>query len=194
VTIAACYVTPEGVVLGADSTTSAMLAGGFHYFNYSQKVFEIGNPGEGTLGIVTWGLAGIDTHSFRTLLALLHDGFKGNRPKTVQEVASRWIDQIWKLYEPRTTRCKALNAKEAYDPLTVPADPAARTKQEEDEFTQLKRGLVLGFFLGGHVPATRTPQAFSISRSALGEAQPRIFRCLEFCRGTQHDQKVDVWV
>jgi hypothetical protein len=37
VTIAACYVTPEGVVLEADPTASLMLApGGFHYFNYNQ--------------------------------------------------------------------------------------------------------------------------------------------------------------
>jgi hypothetical protein len=53
VTIAVCYVTPEGVVLGAASAT---LPGGFHYFNFNQKVFEIGEPGRGTLGIATWGL------------------------------------------------------------------------------------------------------------------------------------------
>jgi hypothetical protein len=143
-TIAACFVTPEGIVLGADSTASAMLDGGFHYFNYNQKVFEIGKPGEGTLGIVTWGLGGIGACSHRTLLAELHDGFKSKPPKTVLEVATRWADHVWKVYVPVTARCRDLNSKKPYDPLAVLPDPASRTKAEEDEFAKLKRGLVLG--------------------------------------------------
>jgi 20S proteasome alpha/beta subunit len=39
VTIAVCYISPEGVVLGADSTTT--YAPHIH-FNNSQKLFEIG--------------------------------------------------------------------------------------------------------------------------------------------------------
>jgi hypothetical protein len=56
VTIAACYVSPKGIVLGADSTTTYTVTGGAHYLNHSQKLFEIGK--DGTLGIVTWGLGG----------------------------------------------------------------------------------------------------------------------------------------
>jgi hypothetical protein len=35
VTIATCYVSPEGVVLGADSTSTVGTPGNFHYFNYA---------------------------------------------------------------------------------------------------------------------------------------------------------------
>lgn len=55
-TIAACYLSSEGVVLGADSTTTMYVSapgphptGGEHHFNFAQKVFQIGS--EGTLGI-----------------------------------------------------------------------------------------------------------------------------------------------
>jgi hypothetical protein len=172
-TIAACYATAEGVVLGADSTASAMLAGGFHYFNFHQKVFEIGNPGEGTLGVATWGLGSIGAHSHRTLTALLHDGFKHKRPKTVEEAATQWADQVWAVYTPETKRCTELNAKKHYDPLAAPPNPAARTKAEEDEFTQLKRGLVLGFYIGGRLPSARVPEAFRLSFDPLsGKPSP----------------------
>ena len=51
-TIAACYVRPEGIVLGADSTTS--FYGGIHYYNHNQKIFELGEK-DTTFGIMTWG-------------------------------------------------------------------------------------------------------------------------------------------
>jgi hypothetical protein len=57
VTIAACYVSPEGIVLGADSASTYAFPTGHHHFNYGQKLFEIGT--ESTLGIVTWGLGGL---------------------------------------------------------------------------------------------------------------------------------------
>ena len=57
-TIAMCAVMPEGVVLGADSTSSLFHdSTGFHYFNHNQKIFEVGE--NSTLGIVTWGMGGI---------------------------------------------------------------------------------------------------------------------------------------
>jgi hypothetical protein len=57
-TIAICSLTPEGVVLGADSTASFMVPeGGFHYLNFNQKLFQIGE--DSTLAALTWGLAPI---------------------------------------------------------------------------------------------------------------------------------------
>jgi len=55
-TIAACYVSPEGIVLGADSTASFNF-GAMHYYNHNQKLFELGDGS--TLGIVTWGLGSL---------------------------------------------------------------------------------------------------------------------------------------
>ena len=44
-TIAACYLSPEGVVFGADSTTTI----GDHHFNFGQKIFELGDGGSGAI-------------------------------------------------------------------------------------------------------------------------------------------------
>lgn len=60
-TIAVCYVSQEGVVLGADSTTTY----GTHHFNNSQKLFEVGE--DSTLAMVTWGLGGLHVNSYRTM-------------------------------------------------------------------------------------------------------------------------------
>lgn len=161
-TIAACYVTPEGVVLGADSTASAMFTSGFHYFNYNQKVFEIGEPGLGTLGVVTWGLADYGTQSHRTIFALLNDFIADNRPKTIKEIADKLIDLAWTAFDPLLLRLRQLNTKKAFDQSATAPDPAARTRDEEEEFEKLKRGLVLGFCIGGYLPPRRIPEAFSI--------------------------------
>jgi hypothetical protein len=167
VTIAACFVTPEGIVLGADSTASTMLKGGFHYFNYNQKVYEIGEPGKGTLGIVTWGLGGLGSLSHRTVIAQFHDGIARKPAKNVKELAERWTDHVWAEYSPLLQTCQGLNIKKPYDPATNPPDPAARTEAEEQEFEQLKRGLVLGFFIGGYILPSRIPEAFSINFDPL---------------------------
>jgi hypothetical protein len=123
VTIAACYVTPEGVVLGADSTASAMLTGGFHYFNYNQKVFEVGDPGTGTLGIATWGLGALGPLSHRTIVATFGDDLKARKPKDMKEVADRWIDMVWAHYQPLLARCLALNHKSGHSIKTFRRAP-----------------------------------------------------------------------
>jgi hypothetical protein len=172
VTIAVCYVTQEGVVLGADSTASATLPGGFHYFNFNQKVFEIGESGRGTLGIATWGLGAVGDVSHRTLLAQLGDQLRAQPPTNVLQAATRWADHVWAAYEPLTKRCLDLNAKAPFDPNDS-TNPAARTKTEEEEFQILKRGLVLGFFLGGYLPPQRVPEAYVIAFDPLqGKPSP----------------------
>jgi hypothetical protein len=115
VTIAACYVTPEGVVLGADSTASLMLSpGGFHYFNYNQKLFELGDLNTGTLGVVTWGLSGLGETSYRTLFSLFSEDIRKKPPKDVAEVAGRWVDKFWTEYLPVIKPCQALNGKKNF--------------------------------------------------------------------------------
>jgi len=77
-TIAAAYLTSEGVVLGADSTTTitqATVAGNAvaQLFNHAQKVFEIGPPKQGRLALCTWGAGAAGALSHRTVAALLGD-------------------------------------------------------------------------------------------------------------------------
>jgi hypothetical protein len=68
VTMAACYLSPEGLVLGADSTSTYANSNGHHYFNHGQKLFEVGQ--NSSLGIVTWGLGGLAVSSYRMLTSL----------------------------------------------------------------------------------------------------------------------------
>ncbi len=175
-TIAACYVSPEGVVLGADSTSTYGNANGPHYFNHAQKLFQVGE--NSTLGIVTWGLGGLGFTSYRRLIALLGDDLAANPPATVEDVANRWIDRFWDAYTnspshgPLIARAKALSAQPAHDPQAVPAPPGMRTKDEEDEFEGLTRHLFVGFCLGGYLLPDRVPVAYAVGFDPLANAKP----------------------
>jgi hypothetical protein len=95
VTIAACYLSSEGVVFGSDSTTTMYVAGpgpaangAEHHFNFAQKTFEIGR--ESTLGITMWGLGSLDQVSYRTLIARFADLLTHHPAPTMLEVSQRW--------------------------------------------------------------------------------------------------------
>jgi hypothetical protein len=177
VTIAACYVSPEGVVFGADSATTYFFQSGPHHFNYAQKLFEVSDQNEtGTLGIVTWGLGGLELGSYRTLIALLSDSLKATPPATVEDAASRWIDIIWDAYSTslanEIAQCVALSAKRPFDPAVT--DPGARTVFEEMTLTSLRNQLVAGFCIGGYTPPSREPSAYEILLDPLkGKPTPQ---------------------
>ncbi|WP_206954140.1 hypothetical protein [Trinickia acidisoli] len=169
-TIAACYLSPEGIVLGADSTASTVGQGGMHYFNFNQKVFEVGQ--DSTLGVVTWGLGSLGSLSHRTILARVADGFVANAPGSVQAAADAFIDAFWVEYQAfaPVQRFRALNAKQPF----VPGGNAgnSRTEPEEKEFGSLKAGLGVGFCVAGYVLSNRTPAAVSVFFDPLGATKP----------------------
>lgn len=163
-----CYLAPEGVVFGADSTASVHLPNGdFHYFNHAQKVFEIGEGS--TLAVVIWGMGALPETSHRTLVAQLADDLAANPPADVAAVAQRWIDHFWDAYSKELgaliARVQALHAKPAHDPAQP--DPNARTEDEEKEFNQLALGLQVGFCVGGYLLPDRTPAAYVMGFSPL---------------------------
>ncbi|MGF6309793.1 hypothetical protein ABIB82_004210 [Bradyrhizobium sp. i1.8.4] len=172
-TIASCYLSPEGVVLGADSTSTYFTASGPHYFNHGQKLFEIGV--DSTLGIVTWGLGGLAVSSHRMLVAALADDLRKKKAASVAEVATRWCQQFWKAYSNAMSndiaQCEALSKLHPYDPLSVPPKSNSRTKDQETQFIRLRNMLRVGFCLGGHVLPDRTPHAFQTLFDAL-DGQP----------------------
>lgn len=158
-TIAGFYLSPEGVVLGADSTSSAPTESGMHYLDFNQKILEIGESS--TLGLMTWGLGSLGSKSYRTLAAELHDSFEKAPPKSVADVAGRWAAMIWPLYQafPLHQRFLALSKKPARSPNVA----ASRTEKEEKEFAALRNGLVLGFCIAGYVLPDRSPFACSMT-------------------------------
>lgn len=160
-TIAVCSVTTEGVVLGADSTTSVLGPNGFHYLNFSQKVFEVGE--NSTLGMVTWGLAGLNK-SYRVLLAELSDGFAALPPQSVEQVAARWAALYWAEFtRDLATPIQRLRDLEALK---------TKNAKEEEEFKTLNRGLFAGFFFGGYLASDRVPRAYSLQFHGLANAAP----------------------
>lgn len=89
-TIAAAYLTSEGVVFGADSSTTvtgtqpAGAGGVLQLLNHAQKVFEVGENSR--LGLCTWGAGSFGTLSHRTIVAQLADRID-QATTTVQEAA-----------------------------------------------------------------------------------------------------------
>lgn len=83
-TIAAAYLVSDGVVLGADSTTTISNQSGVtQLLNHAQKVFEIGEPGKGRFGIATWGAGSYASVSHRTIVARAADQIAANDGVTV---------------------------------------------------------------------------------------------------------------
>jgi hypothetical protein len=154
VTIAACYLSPEGVVFGADSTTTV----GDHHFDFGQKIFELGD--NATLGIVTWGLGGIQHTSYRTLYAEFSADLKDNAPPTVQEAAQRWAAKFFSVYDGAVGA--AHRAAEAA--ATTPEDKAAVASNAEI--------LKAGFCIGGITPPNRRPAALELEFNPTDTAIP----------------------
>jgi hypothetical protein len=155
-TIAACYVSPEGIVLGADSTTTISAPGSLpHYYNHAQKVFEIGK--KSTLGILTWGLGGLAVNSYRRSFAQLSDDLTANAAQSVVDAAQRCADRFWIEYSGN-------------HPFRVPMDRAkalasqpARSPVEETELRNLNDTFSVGFCIGGYTAADRRPSAYEIT-------------------------------
>lgn len=160
-TIATCYLSPEGVVLGADSTTTYISDNGPHYYNHAQKIFEIGDNGR--LGIVTWGLGNLNDESYRRLFAKFSDELDQSGYDSVINATERWIDLFW-------------NAYDASDLLQLYRNLAAkqtRSPDEENVFISLQQNLVVGFCLGGHALPERKPEAaFMIFDPTQGKPTP----------------------
>lgn len=156
-TIAACYLSSEGVVLGADSTTTVYVAGPdgggqLHHLNYAQKVFEVGEGS--TFAVNMWGMGAIVDLSLRTLIARVADDLASNPPASVQAAADCFCQYFWGEYTGRLSsniqRFKNLDAKKD------------RTSEEDEERFGLLQNLSGGFCFGGYVPSDRIAHAFEI--------------------------------
>ena len=93
--IAAAYLVSEGVVLGADSSTTVSIstpqgAGVVQLLTHSQKVFEVGYNSR--LGVCTWGAGSIGNISHRTIIAQLADRI--NNGTTVKDAATELVNIV----------------------------------------------------------------------------------------------------
>jgi hypothetical protein len=171
-TIAACYLSAEGVVFGADSTTTMFVrnpdpnAGGAeHHYNFAQKIFQIGN--ESCLGIATWGLGNLAATSYRTLIARFADDLQANPQTTMASIADRWNALFWSAFS--TEYAHVLQRAHQL------SGQATRTPAEDDELAFWQQSYSGGFCLGGCCLPDRNPQAFEITYSPAftGPQQPQ---------------------
>jgi hypothetical protein len=97
-TIAAAFLTAEGVVFGADSTTTFTIGPPgptqtIKLYNSAQKLFEIGSQGQARFGLCTWGdglLGGGLSH--RNLVARLID--RVTPSSTVPDLAAELVEML----------------------------------------------------------------------------------------------------
>jgi len=166
-TIAVCYLSPEGVVLGADSTTTMFVAdkqsGGMtRQFDFAQKVFQIGEMGN--LGVTMWGCGSLGNVSYRTLIARFADEINATPCAGVDEVAMQFGDLFYREYllefSQPMTRAQSL------------ASQAARSIDEEQELQFYEQNLSGGFCIGGYCLPDRQPRAFEILYGPLSNAAP----------------------
>ncbi len=170
-TIAACFVSADGVVFGADSTTTMAVADrmqqpnlALHHFNYAQKVFEIGD--NSSLGLVMWGLGNLNQMSYRTLISRFASLIRARYPSSVQDVASSWANFFWSEY----SKSFAPAISEAHRLMAI----APRTPDEDQAFDALRANFSGGFCIGGHLPHDGVPEAYEIlySPTDLAAGQP----------------------
>jgi hypothetical protein len=159
-TIAAVYLSPEGVVFGADSTTTISAVGTGpaqvplpRHYNYAQKIFQVGD-GAGTLGLTMWGMADLGTLSYRTLIAQFAEVNYRQATNSLMDVAARFGQFFWQEYTsrrgPQIQRVLSLHGQ------------AQRSPAEDQELAELFAALSGGFCLGGNLLHDRTPGAIQI--------------------------------
>lgn len=158
-TIAACYHSPEGIVFGADSTSTYLIPQGMpRHYDHAQKIFEMG-AGRSTLGVVTWGLGGLGELSYRTLISQFAEQNYRQPTQTVGAVADRFAQTFWGEYTVRL-------APQIQRLQHLLASPTL-TKEEEQERDTLQTTLVGGFCVGGNLFHDKTPSAVEITYGPL---------------------------
>jgi hypothetical protein len=170
-TIAACYLPGEGVVLGADSTTTMFVPGpkgqmgARQQYNFCQKIFELGEPGS-TVGVVLWGLGSLGDKSYRTLIAEMADKARNRNLASLGEVADIAAAMFWDHYRKAFAEC--LDRARMLD-----AKGTQRTQEENQEWEVWHQSLSGGFCLGGRWGTGRQPGAFEVQFGPFDAATPQ---------------------
>lgn len=166
-TIAACFLSTEGAVLGADSTVTLPGLNGDRYFNNEQKVFEIGE--RSGLGLTLWGSMPI-VISYRTLVADFATELARMPAHSVAQVADRWAQYAWARLRSAHSREIALT-RSALDKISdgKPDD----VTEEEKSASALVLKFETGFCIGGHCGSDRSPDAYQLEVDLVSDDPPQ---------------------
>lgn len=161
-TIAACFVTGEGVVLGADSTVTVSRPRGTRYYDHAQKLFHVGGE---HLGIVNWGDVPISV-SYRTMVATFGDDLARHPATSVHDAAERWarhcVGRLRREYAPQIALAESGRANAL----------AGHAPTSEESAIAMVKDFSAGFCIGGWAPPDRTPVACEVRISL--EGSPRV--------------------
>lgn len=157
-TIAACHVSPEGVVLGADSAATVSRGDGFpnSHLDYAQKLFEVGEP-ESSIGLVTWGIGQIGRTSHRSLAAKLGDRHETQPFATIGDMAQWLAVELWRLYETAYS-AQLGRTGELLSKLNEPSF----TQDEWNELNAIIQSFSGGYCVAGRVATHRDCEAYQI--------------------------------
>jgi len=158
-TIAACYLSDEGVVLGADSTVTMYVESSdtgiaMHHYDFAQKIFEFGDRGS-TAAVLFWGLADLGKKSLRTFVAEVADEANDRKLGSLPEVSSLIASMFWADY-----RDAFAGPMERVRLLLDKGDQ--RTEDETSELYWRQEALSGGFCVGGRWGRKRQPGAFEV--------------------------------
>ncbi|MEK6675852.1 MAG: hypothetical protein AABZ47_09380 [Planctomycetota bacterium] len=158
-TIAACYLSSEGVVLGADSTSTMFIpgpgsqSGAHHHYDFAQKIFEIGE--DSTAGVAMWGLGSIGEVSYRTIVADVADSATLAGISDIESLARVFASLFWSRY------CTEFD--KVLPHVRDLASKAVRTTEEMDQLQWYSGLLSGGFCFGGRWGSSRQPCAFELT-------------------------------
>lgn len=156
-TIAACHLSPEGVVLGADSAST--ISGpntSTSHLDYAQKVFEVGPPGS-AVGVVTWGLGQIGQTSHRSIVASVGFAHARTPATTLAGLADRLASELWRHFQSAYP-----NAIQRFSALVTKLQSTTVMSQADEQELEYLMGLAGGYCLGGRVTDHGPCEAFTV--------------------------------
>lgn len=170
-TIAACHLSPEGVVLGADSATTISKPGDSRacHLDYAQKMFEVGKS-PSTVGLVTWGLGQIGQLSHRTLAARVGACHECEPYNNMQAMARRLAEELWLPYREEYQK-EIVQIREGFEELKKKdVDQLSESEvQEIGRLEELNSALSGGYCLAGRVEDPGPCEAWLVLWSPLHE-------------------------
>ena len=162
-------------MLGADSARTDGGPQGAQQYNHNQKLFEIGR--DSNYGLVTWGNAGLNHVSYRTLIARLADALPDLHSTPVADVVAEWVTVFFPEYQQQFANVNDQTAIAQCSAL-VAQQQAAATPLTEPERTLLAQLLAsmnaagAGFCIGGVSNTDHQPEAYTLWFSPLDTTAP----------------------
>lgn len=169
-TIATCYYSTEGVVLGSDSREVEIGDNGeiTVVSDTVEKIYEVGD--NGSFGVVAWDKPEIDGISIRDLVGRLTDRVKKKGLDEPREVDESWRNILWEIYEPYVIKAKHDNPEISE---IINKDPETRTTNDNEKYNNFINDYRVCFCLAGCSPKNHRTDAFMVEITPENSCLPK---------------------